>query len=589
MLIATLSFLTTAIVPVAHADFMNLTGAETAPNIAEITVLDDRVRVALEVYIGDLATFEALLPDEWLNKDSTARPPLSERLQQFSAETLQIITDEGTKLQAELTLAEPRLRKDRASAFAGMINPMTRQRVPGAPEDKRVLYAELEYPLSGRPESLTIIPPRDASGIPAVTIGFIAYHKAVPIIDFRYLSQPAIVTLDWEDPWYTRFDNPNLKRHHKSALMSFLYVEPREVRHEVLIRVRDLQEWTDLGLGEGATIDSADQARIKERALAFFATRNPLNIDGTPATPVPTRAEFLNISLTGLRLVEDDVPLDLSTAIMGVILSYPVKHLPQHVTVRWDLFSERVERIPATAIDPAGPFLGYIEVSDPTLEWRNYLRKYEEPQVSPVVLADGRSIGIPVLSVLLVVFALGAATLAARPVFLSRPVWIAASGVSMVAAVLFLSVAVIDVANPFAGPPDEVTSARILSGVLANVNHAYLEKDPAALRQALAVVVSTEGLTDVEEELGRALAIKVAGGGIARVDAIENMVLKDITTLEGRPGFRSLAVWTAKASAGHWGHAHRRTIRFRALVELVDDDGAWKLAGITVVDAKQMN
>ena len=73
------------------------------------------------------------------------------------------------------------------------------------------------------------------------------------------------------------------------------------------------------------------------------------------------------------------------------------------------------------------------------------------------------------------------------------------------------------------------------------------------------------------------------------MDAIENMVLKDITTLEARPGFRSLVEWTAKASAGHWGHAHRRTIRFRALVELVDDDGAWKLAGITVVDAKQMN
>jgi len=155
--------------------------------------------------------------------------------------------------------------------------------------------------------------------------------------------------------------------------------------------------------------------------------------------------------------------------------------------------------------------------------------------------------------------------------------------------VLLLRMAVIDVANPFAGPPDEATSAQILSGVLANVNHAYLEKDPAALHRALEIVVAAEGLIDIEEELGRALAIQVAGGGIARVNAIENMVLKDITTLEGRPGFRSLAEWTAKASAGHWGHDHRRTIRFRALVELVDDGGEWKLAGITVVDAKQMN
>ncbi|MCK5088663.1 MAG: hypothetical protein KAQ88_01660, partial [Hyphomicrobiaceae bacterium] len=85
-----------------------------------------------------------------------------------------------------------------------------------------------------------------------------------------------------------------------------------------------------------------------------------------------------------------------------------------------------------------------------------------------------------------------------------------------------------------------------------------------------------------------ALAIKVAGGGIARVKEIENLTVKDITALEGDPGFRLVAEWTAKASGGHWGHAHRRKIHFRALLELVEINGAWKIAGITVVDAKQL-
>ena len=157
----------------------------------------------------------------------------------------------------------------------------------------------------------------------------------------------------------------------------------------------------------------------------------------------------------------------------------------------------------------------------------------------------------------------------------------------MAAAVLLLRVAVIDVPNPLAGPPDEATSAQILSGVLANVNYAYVEKAPDALNQALQVVVAAEALTDVEKELDRALAIRIAGGGIARVDAVENVTLKDVVALEGRSGFRGVAEWTARASAGHWGHLHKRTIRFRALVELVDDGGKWKLAGITVTDAKQ--
>jgi hypothetical protein len=104
-----------------RADWINLTGAETAPNIAEITVFDDRVEVALEVYVGDLKTFEALIPDDWVKDLKVDRPPLAERLRRFSEQGLSFVTDTGETLRAELRLAEPRLRKDRFSPFAGMI------------------------------------------------------------------------------------------------------------------------------------------------------------------------------------------------------------------------------------------------------------------------------------------------------------------------------------------------------------------------------------------------------------------------------------------------------------------------------------
>ena len=110
----------------AGADWINLTGAETAPNIAEITVLDDRVEVALEVYVGDLKTFEPLIPDDWVEDRAVERPPLGERLARFSKTGLRFDTDTGQTLQAELRLAEPRLRKDRYSPFAGMVNPDSR-------------------------------------------------------------------------------------------------------------------------------------------------------------------------------------------------------------------------------------------------------------------------------------------------------------------------------------------------------------------------------------------------------------------------------------------------------------------------------
>ena len=185
---AATTFFFLALIPsLVKSDWINLTGAETSPNIAEIYVLDDHVKLVLEIYVGNLHMFDELIPDEWL-KDSNIKPSaIEERLQQFATNKFQFITDTGERLPANLILVEPRLRIDRKSLLAGMINPYTRQRIPEAPEDKRVLYAEISFPFDTKPKTLTIIPPLDDQGRALVSLGFIAYHKSVPIIDFRYL------------------------------------------------------------------------------------------------------------------------------------------------------------------------------------------------------------------------------------------------------------------------------------------------------------------------------------------------------------------------------------------------------------------
>jgi hypothetical protein len=126
-------------VSLCRADWINLTGSETAPNIAEIYVMDDHVRLVLEVYIGNLEQFAELVPDAWLAEAHANRPSLEERMRTFANERFKFVTETGKVLPARLELVEPRLRVDRKSPFAGMINPLTRQRVPEAPADKRVL------------------------------------------------------------------------------------------------------------------------------------------------------------------------------------------------------------------------------------------------------------------------------------------------------------------------------------------------------------------------------------------------------------------------------------------------------------------
>ena len=88
-----------------------------------------------------------------------------------------------------MRIVERRLRIDRRSPFAGMVNPFTGVRAPQDPEDKRVLYAELFYPFAGgQPDRLTFTPPMNAEGVPTVSIGIIVFHREVPVIDFRFFS-----------------------------------------------------------------------------------------------------------------------------------------------------------------------------------------------------------------------------------------------------------------------------------------------------------------------------------------------------------------------------------------------------------------
>ena len=56
---------TIAALPV-HADWINLSGAMSADNIAEFHVSDDHVKVVLEIYVRDLSTFLDLVPDTML-------------------------------------------------------------------------------------------------------------------------------------------------------------------------------------------------------------------------------------------------------------------------------------------------------------------------------------------------------------------------------------------------------------------------------------------------------------------------------------------------------------------------------------------
>ena len=127
-------------------------------------------------------------------------------------------------------------------------------------------------------------------------------------------------------------------------------------------------------------------------------------------------------------------------------------------------------------------------------------------------------------------------------------------------------------------------AGEIVARLVDNLHNGMNDPEQAVMDRALAVTVSREESAAVLPEIRRALAIEIQGGGAARVDAVTDVAVEGVEGLGA--GFRTQAEWTAEASAGHWGHLHRRSLRFSALMELMPEEGAWKLSGLTVVGVR---
>jgi hypothetical protein len=575
-----------------NADWINLTGAENARNIAEIYVEKDYVKIKLEVYIEDLIIFDELIPESFFPQVIPGRPGLEERRKIIADKVFQVITDTGEKLPVTIDLIEPRLRIERPSPFAGSINPYTRQRIPGPPDDKRVLYAELVYPFTGKPRTLTFIPPIDEKGIPRASIGFICYHAGVPVVDFRQLTNENILHLDWDDPWYSVFSKKQLKRTLQSGVRTYLYIEPYEVRHEILVRVKDMMAWMAFDLRGDEFIEEDEFNPVREQIAQFFMERESVLIDGERLKPILDRTAFVESSMLRSRFIERPERVPLNTAMIGIVITYLTDGIPQEVETKWDLFSDRVQKVTARMTDPAGPFPYDLEPDDNVLKWTNYLKTYKIPTVDKIMVSDAhRGARIPVGSLLcaalLIPFAFSAFSRGRK----SQPVKVQVG-------IIVIFVIGMFVLFPFWQVPVGTVRASQMSGedsreivlsLLKNVYRAFDFREEEDVYDKLALSVSGDLLTEVYLQSRKSMIIEQAGGAQAKVKQVE-VLETDVKESSKQKGALDVETkWTAMGSVGHWGHIHTRQNVYDAILTLAVANGSWKIAGIQLLEEKRVD
>jgi hypothetical protein len=549
----------------AYADAVILTQAMTASTIAELFVEKERVVVEFEIGISDLPAFELLLPDEIYERLGNPPRPWAERLDDFFADAFPIAVPGSPPLRGHIVEIQPRPRL-RRDAITGEPMPT------GEGEDEEtVIFVRLEYALETPPAAVAFGAP------PGASVGFVAYHRGIAVNDFRYLTSSQLLHLDWSDPWYSRFERRSLRRKYFAPVSGFLYIEPYEVRKEIIARPIDLQGWVDLGLEGRTTIPAEMQPELLRKAAAFLLDHHPVRIDGVATPPELARINFLERTLKTSRVVDPPRELDIHAAVLGAIFAYPVDGLPERVTMDWDLWNDRLDQVPAASVDQAGPLPAMLEPDWRVLEWQNFLKNPELPTLQVLEPPPG---------------VLDRTLLVARWVFaaLVGLTFLHAARARNRAAVGVVVAALLLCASAFWGSRDaelsDVRARELVGGLLYNVYRAFDFRDESRIYDVLAKSAHGDLLEQLFLETRRGLELQSQGGARARVKQVE---LTDLS-IEPDAGlaFAANASWNVAGSVGHWGHIHERRNRYRAELGVAPVDGVWKLVRVEVLEEERL-
>ncbi|WP_444889759.1 hypothetical protein [Microbulbifer sp. DLAB2-AA] len=557
------------------ADYINLTGAETAPNIAEIEILNNNLYISLEVSAADANAFWPGIPPT-KSIYEIARLALAQK-----EIAIEVHSPEG-KIEPTITSVRIAERKPRNSPFAGRIDPRTGLLRPNFPADKTILLADIEFPIKGL-SNLEIRPPLDSDGAVLATIGFTSQHGHTSVSSFQYLSQIEKLKIDWGDPWNTRFENQAINRHNRYPLRSFLYVEPRQVRHEILLRPRDLLQWTDQPFDAWKPLTAKRRKELRVTTEKFLQKKNPTSINQTLVEPISTETVFLKANDTGFTTIGEHERIEIGSLLIGYREKYHVKELPQSVTIDWNLFTESIKSVPTLIQDPAGPFPTHVMPDFPDIQWRNYLYDYRAPNSDPIPI-ENTIAAIPMAVLFSFCFAVFfILTLRSKKVETKNKHPILFYGIVIICAVPIYYTLPSELRIPLPGTINKQEIKEITETILDRLSAAYEEPQSEKLNDQLANLVSSEQFDFTVANLSQVYQPLTNSGNKGSIRSIRDLEIEhaDQMVLNGNKTFRIVGKWHSMIEDYSWGHMEQLPRETRASIEITQSDKYWKISAFT--------
>jgi len=219
---------------------------------------------------------------------------------------------------------------------------------------------------------------------------------------------------------------------------------------------------------------------------------------------------------------------------------------------------------------------------DSVFVWNNYLKKYKLFTISEIEVTNA-ALPIPWIS-LIILGMFGAFIIRKRHDIKSviRKKWWTFL-LLMIVVLLFFPIQY-DLEIPywkkemFSTPEAE----ELLGELLKNTYRAFDFREESDIYDKLAISNEGELLSEVYLQTKKSMVIENQGGIQAKVKEIS--VLDVVEVDSDKPGLAYECQWRVGGTVGHWGHIHRRTNQYRAIVNIIPVSGVWKMNGLDIIE-----
>ena len=553
---------------------------------AVANVREDEVLVELRIMLEDLVLFHSLKAD-------------AQTL--FKAEDLR----KAAVSHDSFLLKHFTLRDGNGEVFKGEVQRRDLSAIPdeGVPQAELMkqyaVYLMRYVPPEKKPKFITVLQQFGGSKaiVPSV-MDFMTLQNGVWQSKPTQLQhgRPHSVTFDWENPpteapknWRELRKKREEELQRKlgitsyTGLYSYIYLNDREVRHEILVPLLSFEEWLPIKRANPEFIEVAEQDAMRGQIAEWFRNRNPVEIDGIPVKPVLQRLHFFGLDIQDFAQNAEPRRISAYQARLGIILSYPAKAPPNRVNLTWEVFQESAPFLRSIVYDRnANPTEEFFVKDQPDFEW---IREGETPAVASfqtdwTPIQSKRKISNVSFGLIGIAFAGGAFTWMLyrnHPQCIPRSLGVA--GIWLIGAFMFKDHV------PVANRPLDPDFTKHTATLLQNIYRAYDYGDQSDVYDALAHSVNGPLLDELFLKIQSGLRMQEQGGAIANVQEVRIVSIKP--ALDNPESLD--CKWNVTGTVEHWGHIHTRENQYSARIKLdVSEKGRGRISKFEVTNEKRV-